>query len=258
MGEGWIEISASADRWFDHDIILAAGDANAVRRGSIEAHELGHLFFDCFEERASSDVLDHTNRSPRAERFCWQFALALFCPPEERADWNADSIHHLLVAKERAMIEQLPENTRAFTFYHLRALARMHGISIRLVIAALDRHRLLDELGIGVVVIRNMPNPATRLEVGMRIWQRACPSWGYLIRNQRAAKQGFRSVDDAYRTLSPQRTAVFQEQLRLSFRNPTAGRRWFSREIKTMCAYTAVDVVREGRYVVAIWHWPQY
>src|SRR5207248_2816053 len=94
----------------------------------------------------------------------------------------------------------------------------------------------------------------------LRIWQVACPQWGFAISNRRAIRQGFRHAAEVYDTAAGLETILKPENLQLQVRPPhprTSDRQlWRECSLSTVCAYTPVDVRQEGRYLVAVWAWP--
>lgn len=222
----------------------------------VEAHELGHLFYAVFVERAAPGSTDHQNRSDIAERFCWDFALETMCPRSVRRAWCLSEADGLLRQEERRQICELAPSLRRLTYFHIRAIAVRYKISMRLVITALDRHPLLNEAQAGIVVFRRMANPATGRDTDLRVWLRARPSWGFVILRQRAAKQGFVHAAEVYERGADQRTISADEQLLLRMHCPDGAVRWPEEILSVPCAYTSVDVNTEGRYVLATWPWP--
>lgn len=256
-GQGWVRVDRPAGELFRRDAKIAVGEAPPSRRHSVEAHEIGHLFYATVAERTSAIRVDHRVRTDEAERFCWDFALEVFCPRVERLRWNAPYLGALLRATEQDMVSQLkPIELRRLTFWHIRALAQRHGISMRMVVAALDRHPLLDEVRIGIAILKRMPNPATSHDVGLRVWQRARPTWGFLVPNQRAVKQGFVSAGASFDRGENQMTVTVGERLRLKYSCPNEEVKWPVRTTTATCAYTPVDVKSEGRYLLVAWPWP--
>jgi hypothetical protein len=253
--QGWARIRQSDDQNEGPGIQIAVGRANYQRRWSVEAHEVGHLFYATLLERASSVRHDHRLRSEEVERFCWRFAADLLCSWEERAKWDYEYINGLLTEKTCQSIETQESNNK-LTFEHIREIARRRSISIRMVVALLDRHPLLSQLETGIAILRNMPNASTMRDEDLRVFMRARPSWGYLVQNQRAVKQGFVAARSVFEQGDNQKGVNLIESLRLRYRSTTAGVRWIIREVETNCAYTPVDVVGEGRYLLVVWNWP--
>lgn len=254
--QGWVKISRRTQELFGHDVVIGVGEATPRRRFSVEAHEIAHLFHAVLVERAKGPNTIQAKRSYEAERFCWEFALGIFCPRSERIKWNADYLAEFLNLSERELVAQLESNgLHRLSYWHIRALARHYNISIRMVVAALDHHPLLDEVCCGIGIFKRMPNPATSSEIALRVWQRACPQWGYLPRNQRVTKQGFDSADRVYSLQKDQETVVYDERLRLRFASRKGSVKWPIKTVDTVCAYTPVDVISEGRYLLAIWPW---
>jgi len=257
-GQGWVRVDRPVGELFRRAAQVAVGEATPSRRHSVEAHEIGHLFYATLAERAEAIRLDHKVRSDEAERFCWDFALEVFCPRSERFRWDAAYLRALLRESEQETVSQLkPKELRPLTFWHVRALARRHGISMRMAVVALDRHPILDEVSFGISILKRMPNPATSHDVGLRVWQRARPSWGFLVSNQRAIKQGFISAGTIFDRGQNQKTLTARERLRLRFSCPNEQVKWPVRTTETTCAYTPVDVKSEGRYLLVMWPWPR-
>jgi hypothetical protein len=255
-GQGWVKISRRNQELFGHDVVIGVGAAAPQRRFSVEAHEIAHLFHAALVERAVGPNTIQAKRSNEAERFCWEFALGVFCPRNERVKWNSTYIAEFLNPDDKKLVAQLEsEKLHRLSYWHIRALARHYNISIRMVIAALDHHLLLNEVCCGIGIFKRMPNPATSSEIALRVWQRACPQWGYLPNFQRITKQGFDSADRVYSHQNDQETVVFHERLRLRFASQKGSVKWPMRTVDTVCAYTPVDVISEGRYLFAIWQW---
>ena len=257
-GEGWVRVDRPFAELFRRDAHIAIGEATSSRRHSVEAHEIAHLFYATLAERAGAIPLDHRVRTDKAERFCWEFSLQVFCPKGERLRWSAGYLSSLLRPREQDTVSQLtPKELRRLTFWHIRALAQRHAISMRMVVVALDRHPLLDEVEFGLAILRRMPNPATSHDIGLRVWQRATPSWGFLVPNQRAVKQGFISAEKIFDRSGNQDTFTVQERLRLKYSCPNQEVKWPIHTKTTTCAYTPVDVKSEGRYLLVMWPWPR-
>lgn len=235
-------------------IQIAVGKGTSVRRWSIEAHEIGHLFYSTAYERYYPSQQDHMARNDEVERYCWTFASELLCPRDVRSRWNRAYLDGLL--DRRPSPESCRVVSHKITYEHIRELARNQGISIRMAVSLLDRHPLMSELSIGIAILKKMPNPATGQDEVLRVFMRARPKWGFLILNQAAEKQGFEKAREVLDRGKNQSTIVCDERLRLRYRNTWPGARWVIREIRTVCAYTPVDVSDEGRYIVAIWNWP--
>ena len=257
-GQGWVRITNANDAVSLPVVQLAVGDAPATRQISVELHEVGHLFYATLIERHSPLTQDHRKRTDNAERFCWEFAKEILCPQEERATWNLEFLSTLLRSSEKELAQRLgPKEVQRLTFFHLREIARRYRMSIRMVIAMLDRHPLLSEIEIGMVIFRRMPNPKTSEDTDIRAWMRARPNWGFVVLNQRAVKQGFTGVRSVFERGESQEPVCAEETLELRCLFPNAKVKWQPRAIATTCVYTPVDVDGEGRYVVAVWHWPR-
>lgn len=257
-GQGWIAIGSADGLFADDRVRMAVGEANAARRRSVEAHEIGHLCYaSLVGAGAALGTGAHGVGSDDEERFCWEFS-AEFCVPEaQRQEWTLQSLQTMLLPREREVVQRLPPPLADLSFIHVRALARRHRISIRACIAAIDRTRLLDAAQVGIAVMRYGPNRYTNHEPTVRVWQAARPSWGYIVRNQRASKQGFGQALLQLNDGIDQVTSVCDETLRLRWRNPDGQPAWITAQHHTHCAYTPVDVTQEGRYLVAAWFWPQ-
>ena len=255
-GQGWVRVARRNQELFGHDVVIGVGAATLKRRLSVEAHEIGHLFHAVLIERAAGPNTNQAKRNHEAERFCWEFALGIFCPRSERIKWNPDVIAGFLNAGERKLIAELEfKKLHQLSYWHIRALARHYNISIRMVVVALDHHPLLDQVCCGIGIFKRMPNPTTSLEPALRVWQCARPQWGYLAGNQRVAKQGFSSAEKVYSFQKNQETVVYDEQLRLRFASLRGPVKWPMKIIDAACAYTPVDVTSEGRYLFVIWRW---
>ena len=257
-GQGWIRISRGVGELFGRETQIAVGEATASRRRSVEAHEIGHVFYATLAERTAKDRVDHMARTEEAERFCWNFAIEILCPRVERALWTAAYLKDVIRPEEEALVSQIePRELRRLTYWHIRSLAQRHGISMRMVVMALDRHPLLDEVCFGIAVLKQMPNPATLRDIGLRVWQCARPDWGYLVARQRAVKQGFSFAETVFANGAHQEAVVYNERLRIKYSCPSEKIKWPTCLIETTCAYTPVDVGSEGRYLVVMWPWPR-
>lgn len=256
-GEGWARIRESTSDLSAPEIQVAVGKANYSRRWSVEAHEIGHIFYAALPPQGpASQPVDFLIRNPDVEQFCWQFAIDLLCPSEKRAMWNAKYIRDLHIAQDTTGSERLENATVGLTFMHLREIARTHHLSIRMVVTLLDRHQLLSELEVGIAILRRMLNPKTRRDMDLRVAMVARPAWGHLIVNQRASRQGFSEAGMIFERGIDQVTKTFNDCLKLRFRNSSEGLRWIVGDLNTPCSYTPVDVVGEGRYVLVLWKWP--
>jgi len=166
-------------------------------------------------------------------------------------------VDSLLTGEQRSLASKLdPPSVRRLTYFHLRHLASRHHISVRAVLTALDRHPLLDEVECGIAVFRHIANVHTGRERTLRLWQSSRPSWGHVLANRRATRQGFDAAPEVFDTGSNQETVVRHERLLLRVHRPQNTPKWPVEPLSAACAYTPVDVVTEGRYLVAIWHWP--
>jgi hypothetical protein len=254
-GQGWVRIRRDVGSHRRTEV--AVGAATPSRRRSVEAHEIAHLFYASLVERITDNPPDHRVRTEEAERFCWEFALEISCPHTARVQWTPEFLDSLLGTRDReAILQFCPKELSSLTFWHIRALAQRYGISMRMVIAALDRHPILDRIGFGISTFRRMSNPVTLKDVGLRVSQYARPSWGFLIPNQRVFKQGFLSAGSIFDRGENQWTVTVAE--RLCLKNICGDRqvKWALRNIETTCAYTPIDVKSEGRYLLVIWPWP--
>ena len=147
------------------------------------------------------------------------------------------------------------------TFYHIRSLAGRHSVSIRSMICALHRHALLDETQCGIAVMRVAKNAYTGKDVGLRIRQIACPTWGFILPNKRVSRLGFAQAADVFDNCISQQTHVTKETilvwLNSEYFKIKYPQKWIREyPLSTTCAYTPVDVNNEGRYLVTIWSWP--
>jgi hypothetical protein len=251
-GHGSVKVEKASDDWFGYDAVVALGNATRFRRHMVEAHELGHLFLASVLETMIGSK-DSRPQDLDAERFCWEFALAALCPASERRRWDLAYVSSLVPGS--AVESAHRDLGMRLSFLHLRALAQRSHISIRLAVSALDRHQLLDEAECGIAILRRMPNLATGQDLALRVMIRARPSWGFLVKNQRASKQGFSRAQDVFESAKSQETITQEEHLCLRFATDQARPRWALRIVSVPCAYTAVDVQTEGRYLVAIWPW---
>jgi len=238
---------------------VAIGAGPMVRRHSVWAHELGHVFLAVLLESAleigvlTRDQVDALEE----ERFSWDFSLGLCCPDKVVASWNRGYVQALLSADERRLVDVIESPAlRAFTYYHLRALACAHRISMRATLVALDRHPLLAQVACGIGVFRVARNRHTGLDRGLRMWQSARPPWGYVVTNRRVRRQGFRAAHEVYAKAEPGGIAVYRERLSVRRRTMGGPTKWTDYELTVDCAYTAVDVRDESRFLLAIWHWP--
>jgi len=261
--QGWAKVFLSQPTLFaqEHVFQVAAGSAPTSRRQLVLAHEIAHFFYACLEERAnaaSKPKKPYGTRTRQAEQFCWDFAIELSCPLEQQRKWTLAFLRDMLTPKERMLADTLSSHgLDQLTYWHLRRLASQYYLSIRAVIRALDHHPILDEALMGIAVFREIPNQWTGRETGLRLWQYARPSWGHIISNKRAAKQGFTSAGDIFDESTDQHTIVVPESLHLWRRKSNERAHWEMVRNKTACAYTTIDVKSEGRYLLAIWHWPR-
>jgi hypothetical protein len=254
-GQGRARLRRSTTDLFQHHSVeLSVGRVTNARYTSVFAHEIGHFFFACLCERAGRTFHNEFG-GMHSEQFCWQFSLEILCPGKLRRLWNTKVLAEMLSERECADVAGLPRAFREFSFIHLRALARHYKITLRLLVRALDRHAMLNEAGMGIAIFRDMVNPNTGHERALRIYQRACPAWGYVICRQRATKQGFGEAETVWRDGSNQMTVFVSEKLRLRRYSDQGGPRWLTQELDALCAYTPVDVKTEARYLLAIWPW---
>lgn len=261
-GTGWIKISKERQLLFHNqlDKKIHIGKASTPREISVIIHEIGHLLYILLTY--ISDVLENSKFSINnldEEDFCWDFALGLHCPDEIKKKWSLEYINELLTQKERDFIKklELPGELEKLTYLHIRSLAQKHRITIRATIRALDRHPILDKAKTGISVFRYSSNQWTGIEKGLRLWNFARPSWGHVIKNQRVIKQGFEKASTIFENGLNQNIELANENLILKERLPENKPAWRKSIIQTVCAYTPVDVKNEGRYLVAIWHWPK-
>ena len=257
-GEGWARILESTDDVSAPEIQVAVGKANYSRRWSVEAHEIGHIFYAALPPRdPESQSDDLLIRNSDVERFCWRFAIDLLCPSDKRAMWNAQYIRDLRIEQDSIGTEEVENSKVGLTFTDLREIARRHHLSIRMVVTLLDRHQLLSEAEVGIAILRRMLNLKTQCDMDIRVAMVARPAWGHLIVNQRASKQGFSEASIIFEHGVNQVSKTFNDCLRLRFRNPSEGVKWIIGDLNTLCSYTPVDVDGEGRYVLVMWRWPQ-
>jgi hypothetical protein len=241
----------------EKELLINAGPAGARRVQFVRAHEVAHFFFAALTAHLyRSPDPARFRRSQQGERFCWEFALELFCPKAERQRWRAPYLDALLSIRDHELTAALhAAGGPRLSYWHVRALAARYGISIRATIRALDRTPVLSELACGLAVLRYAPNQWTGREHSHRVWQTARPSWGHLIFNQRAAKQGFDHAAACYDDGKSQVSELRQEELTLQ-RRSCPGARWRQQRFIAMVSYTPIDVKEEGRYLLAIWDWP--
>lgn len=261
-GDGWVKITKEKQLLLQNQLYkkINIGKASAPRKISVITHEVGHLLYILLSH--ISDVLENSQISIinlDEEDFCWDFAIGLHCPDEIKKKWSLEYINELLTQEDRDFINKLklPSELERLTYSHIRSLAQKHRITIRATIRALDRHPILDNAKIGISVIRYSSNQWTGIEKGLRLWNFARPSWGHVIKHQRVLKQGFEKASTIFENGKNQNIEIANEKLILRERSPENKPAWRESIIQTVCAYTPVDVKNEGRYLVAIWHWPK-
>ncbi len=238
---------------------LSVGAASAQRRQFVVAHELGHAIawslaaHPCSRAAFGSRVVTEYD----CERFCNDFASEILVPNPVRRKISWPRTQLLL--RDTSQIGGLPGTTAPtsdLTFWHLRALAAAHGVSIRMMISVLHRHAMLGDASAGVAVMRVVPNRQTGREIGLRIWQASCPIWGFIPTNKRAKRLGFSAAGSIFDTIASFESAHHREQLTVWEQQQQRQPRWCKRMLDTVCEYTAVDTNGEGRFIVATWQWP--
>jgi hypothetical protein len=241
----------------NRNFLIDAGKAAAPRSHFVLAHEIAHFLFAGFASRlhGSDRPVACFDRTKVAERFCWSFALELFCSNAERRGWTREYVSTLMRAKEATSVDiMLKAGAPFLSYWHVKAIARRYGISIRATILALDRMPILDEVGCGAAILRHVPNQWTGREAGHRVWQYARPSWGHVLFNQRVSKQGFVQAARVYDRGENHVSELHTEHLLLKWRRAKASG-WELRRFETPVVYTPIDVENEGRYIMAIWKW---
>jgi hypothetical protein len=195
------------------------------------------------------------------EQFCNEFARMLLLRDEKIKQISLALVEESWTPREREAARDVwTAGGPRLTYQHIRALAARVSLSIRFVVSMLHRHSVLDEAACGVSIMRVSPNRETGELRALRVWQIACPSWGFIIPNRRVIRQGFSAASDIYDSVGSQNTEVRAETLFVRTKNTDSTilvqNRWSETRLKTNCAYTPVDVRDEGRYLVAIWSWP--
>lgn len=222
-----------------------------ARDKSIMLHELAHVFYGAAAELAGRTG-DPFATSGEIERFCWQFASEWALPREELRRF--DRAHYLEILRGKGV----PALASArLGFWGLVALAGHFSVSLRLLISALDRGPLLDQLEAGVAVMANTPNLITKESADLRIVMVARPQWGHVIYNERAVRLGFAHAYEALERGKSMTSASVNETLKLKRHTPERKLKWTIETLTIGCEYTPVDVRSEGRYLVAIWQWPR-
>jgi hypothetical protein len=254
--------------WQEDRFVVELGRSSPQRTSFVRMHELAHAILYSFLNHPATDLRfkERYQHRLRRETFCNAFARDLLLP-RGKTDWiSLRRADDALSQEDHAELGRLEERARSeglgspprLTFQHLRVLAGRLDVSIRCLISGLYRHSLLDEAACGLAVMRVSPNRVTGQQTALRIWQMARPSWGFVILNQRVARQGFLHADEVYKAGQPLDTELRMEELRV-FSGSAREERPKTREqvLATVCAYTPVDVQDEGRYLVAIWTWPR-
>lgn len=265
LGSGVGRIALTQDLeglWPEAAFVIRLGDASPARKRFLNAHEVAHAVLYsllCHPHIRMESKRPYANELER-EQFCNEFSRHLVLAPARVAEITFEQAQTRLGTRDREWVESLwRQHGPRLTFQHLRVLAGVHGISIRCLISILHRHELLRIAECGIAVMRVGPNRVTGKEVGLRIWQRACPPWGYIATNQRAERQGFACATDVLKTERDQHTSLREESLvvKLADARPEhPGPKWHQVPLVTRVAYTPVDVKGEGRYLVAVWPWP--
>lgn len=257
--QGWAMIGHERTElpFSDIALLIKSGDASPSRQRFVQAHEIAHFFYAGLATSLPPPDRERALfvRTPEAERFCWAFAMEILCPERERREWTLEGVNDGLTARERGGTASNQTRAPALTYEHLSALARKYEMSVRGIISALDRMPIMDEVMCGVAVFAYKANRSTGQETGHRVWQAARPTWGHVISNQRADKQGFAQVGELFDIGRSRESIVCNETLRLNWRT-TGDRKWRMHIFQSDVAYIPVDVKNEGRYVVAIWSWP--
>jgi hypothetical protein len=264
-GTGRITIQPEQGLFSENDeFVVELGSASRRRTEFLQIHELAHaiLYSLMCHPLTSEDFRRSHELVANREQFCNQFARELLL--------RDDTIKHISLAfAEEVWFEgdrQAAERVWAaegprLTYQHIRALAGRLALSIRFVISMLHRHHMMDEAACGMSIMRFSPNRETGVLSALRVWQIACPSWGFVIPNRRVIRQGFLAADEIYNGAVSQSTEVRMETLLVRTQNkestPFGRKRWNEMRLRTACAYTPVDVRDEGRYLVAIWSWPK-
>lgn len=258
LGQGTIQVSTYFGDPRFAAIEYSLGRVHNGRDVSVIAHEFGHLFYASLVELSlPDDNHNHLARSAVTEKFCWDFSREFLLPDDDVRQWNSHWLNSLLSDRENESLNQhRPQNAPSIGFVHLCAIAKRYHVSIRLVLTSLDRCPLLDEICVGIAIIAYRENQFMKNAPALRIRFAARPSWGHVIFNQRVLKQGFSQANDAYRFLGHMKNTWRDEILLLQNKCAMGPRKWEVTEIRTVCEYAAIDVLQEGRYLVAIWQWP--
>jgi hypothetical protein len=252
--------------WEADQFVVELGSASPRRHSSLQIHELAHAILYsvlCHPLTADAFKRRYAHRLKR-ETFCNNFMRDLLLPKSKRDSITLQMADELLSASDRKVLRDSEDQAGLrgitslprLTFQHIRALAGRFDVSMRCLISGLYKHPLMDQAACGLVVMRMCANRVTGQQVGLRIWQMARTSWGFVILNQRVARQGFLNAADVCHGGRTGQTVFFNERLRVTLEGGGAGGHRNERvELPTVCAYTPVDVQQEGRYVVAIWSW---
>jgi hypothetical protein len=254
-GHGLLRAGDQAQRalWPGNQVI-ELGNMSPERKAYLTAHEIGHHVLESVRASpAAPPQFKLLVDSAAEEIFCIQFATCLVL---ERTVWRTLD----QVALERIVTERgcMPEPGHSFgapklSFLRLRALAAHFGISIRMAVAGLAYHALLDELSAGVVVVRLVPYRNTLANVALRVWQSATPRGVYVPRNQRASSLGLSHAADVYEADTSGVSVISLEELKLS-RKVRIGdvAKWRKTESEVLCEYTPLDVKGEGRFLLVV------
>lgn len=260
-GEGWVQAISANPGSQPAKLIIVAGRGPTNRRTTIFAHEFGHLFYTCLQEIIHPQKVNHRLREQKAERFCWEFAVAFCCPAEVRNTWTLELLNAELEKLDVAPRSELnalgAEADDLISYYHLCALAKRHGISVRMAAMALNNHPLLNQLRCIVSVFRHSVNRSSKKEPGLRLLFQARPPDCYLTPNQRVMKQGFLAAEAAYRDAQSSSLTLATETISVWQLRANRVPRWVQRPYSTPCLYTPVDVRNEGRFLLATIRCPQ-
>jgi hypothetical protein len=251
--------------WESDEFVVELGRATKRRTEFIQIHELAHAILYSFlcHSRFSPNSKQLYGRLLTREQFCNEFARELLLPKHKIKNISLALVEKGWSDGERLTVEGLwGAGGPRLTYQHIRSMAARLAVSIRFVVSVLHRHKLLDEVACGIAIMRVSPNRETGELTALRIWQMACPSWGFVIPNRRVSRQGFMSASDVYGSAASQTTEVRSETLLVWKQSAEltvseTKKRWTKTRLMTNCAYTPVDVRDEGRYLVAVWSWPR-
>jgi len=248
--------------WKPNPMKIAIGNSSPTRRRAIEMHEICHVILLSLlqHHKVSIAFKEKYSSTAASEQYCNLLANSLLLPKSIRNSWTAK---YILANRNRISIDHEEQVTLAdscLSFSDIVLLAKENKVSLRLTVQSLHHHPVLDEMQTGIAILRVAPNRYTGMQSGLRVWQSACPTWGYIILNQRATKQGFLYALTAYEQLQSGRSCLSQETITLNnCMHPNKvnnSRKWSAVDLHTTCAYTAVDVKSEDRFLFVFWHWP--